>query len=999
MKRKLSGILTLLLVLVVQISFAQDRTIAGMVTDSEGLPLPGVNVLVKNTNRGTQTDFDGNYSIRASENEILVFSYLGFETIEYPIANLNTINVTLSPDAAELDEVIVQGYRTSTKEKSNIASITVSSESIENRPNASVVQTLSGQVAGLNISTNSGQPGAASVINLRGVNSINGNTQPLFLIDGIPVDESNFRSLNPQDIASISVLKDAGATAIYGNRGANGVVIIETKQGNFDSPLQISATSIISWNKLQDHDYDLNNAPEELGLENLYGSGRGASMSEEEIASAESADWLNHFFRTGITKNNTLSLSSGGERATQFTSLGFYDTQGILKGSDLKRFNFRNNITGKSDNDKFNYGSSVSINYSNSNEPSSIGTGGVNQNFVLGAFQALPYVLPSGYEEWAEAPVASFTATPYMLMDKLKYFKQADEEVKILGSFNANYNFTDYLSASIVMSADYENEIYVQAVPSESFNIALFAETGNDNDGRQTQSSRRVFSYNQVASLNFNESWDKHTLDVGVFTEYFKAHLRSFGYTANGLFSKTFALGDGAGFISDNSQNDWYTDEAFATSRNAGLFSYFGQINYDYDTTYGVGATVRRDASYRFPDANKWGTFYSVSARWNINNEDFMDGSVFDILKLRASHGTAGNQRITGDTYFSGPDLGKSLFASGVGYGGENAIFLSQIGNPSLKWETVTQTNVGVDFEVFNRRLRGSFDAYWKKTEDLFQSMPVSAINATTGINTNIGSLTNQGYDVNLKYDVLRGGPGGFNMDVSFVGNYNKQEFVDLPSETGVIEDIGREGGKFGEIYTIRFAGVNPANGNVLFYTADGDVTETPNTDTDRVWTDKNIYPDYTGSFGINMDYKGFFIQSQFNYAVGGDRFDWDLLGYQDPSSIGTFRHNRDLARAWTPENRVTDIPSLTATNINTYDSDRYLRSTDHLRIRFLGVGYNVPNRFLEPTGFNQLRIFANAENLVTFSEWRGFDVEALQSAQWDYPTPRIISLGVELAF
>ena len=998
MKNKLHGFLTLLLAFVVQITFAQEKTVTGTVIDEDGLPLPGVNVIVEGTMRGTQTDFDGNYNISVQSTDVLVFSYVGFTTQEILVGDRTRLDVTLNLDAAALDEVVVQGYRTSTLEKSNISSVTVSSESIENRPNASVVQTLSGQVAGLNISTNSGQPGAASIINLRGVNSINGNTQPLFLIDGIPVDEGNFRSLNPQDIASISVLKDAGATAIYGNRGANGVVIIETKQGSFETPLEISATSILSLTDLQDHDYDLNSAEDELTLENIYGSGRGASMTEEEIVGTPSSDWLNHFFRTGITKNHTVNLTSGGANATQFTSLGFYDAQGILKGSDLKRFNIRNNINGRSDNGKFNYGSSFSINYSNSHEPSSIGTGGVNQNFVLGAFQALPYIYPEDFEEWSAAPVASFTATPFMLMDKLKYFRQADEEVKILGSFNASYNITDYLSANVVLSGDYENEIYMQAVPSESFNIALFAETGNDNDGRQTQSSRRVFSYNQVASLNFSETWNDHTLDVGAYTEYFKAHLRSFGYTANGLFSKTFAPGDGAGFIGDNSQNDWYIDEAFATKRNAGLFSYFGQVDYDYNTTYGFGATIRRDASYRFPDANKWGTFYSVSGRWNINNEAFMDNSIFDVLKLRASHGTSGNQRITGTTYFSAPDLGQSLFGSGVGYAGQNAIFLSQIGNPTLKWETVTQTNVGVDFEIFNRRLRGSFDAYWKKTEDLFQSRPVSAINATTGINQNIGSLTNQGYDLNLRYDVFRA-PGGFNMDVSFVGNYNKQEFVDLPSEDGVIEGIGREGGKFAEIYTLRYAGVNPGNGNVLFYTADGDVTETPNTDTDRVWTDKNIYPDYTGSFGVNMDFKGFFIQTQWNYAVGGDRFDFDLLGYQDPSSIGTFRHNRDLERAWTPDNRVTDIPSLTATNINTYTSDRYLKSTDYLRLRFLGLGYNVPQRFLEPAGFTQLRIFANAENLVTFSEWRGFDAESLQSAQWDYPTPRILSLGVELGF
>lgn len=462
---------------------------------------------------------------------------------------------------------------------------------------------------------------------------------------------------------------------------------------------------------------------------------------------------------------------------------------------------------------------------------------------------------------------------------------------------------------------------------------------------------------------------------------------------------KTTSPGDGAGFVGDNSANDFFTDNANATIRNAGLFSYFSQADYDYDAKYGITGTIRRDASYRFAGSNRWGTFYSVAGRWNISNEAFMDNSVFNVLKLRASYGTAGNQNINGSGYFSAPDLTQNFFATGGGYAGLNSIFLSQIGNTTLKWETVTQSNVGLDFELFNRRLRGSVDGYMKETTDLFQSTPVSAINSVTFLDANTGTLKNTGVDLSLNYDLIRGGEDKFNMSFTFVGNYNKQELGDLPSETGDLIGTGRNGGKLFEYYTIRYAGVNPANGNLLFYTADGAVTENPDADTDRVWLDKNIYPDYNGSFGLNMDYKGFFLQTNFTYTVGVDRYDFDLSSFQNPNSIGQFRSSRDLLRVWTPENRVTDIPSYDAFNRSSFDSDRYLKNADYIRLRFASIGYTFPAKFLEGTGFNRLRIFGNGENIFTFSEWRGFDAEALDNTSRIYPTPRTLSVGFELGF
>jgi len=999
MKSKITWCFALGLLFLTQLTFAQQKTISGTVTDQDGLVLPGVNIVIKGTSSGTQTDFDGNYSVNVNAGQTLVFTFVGLKTEEVTVGSGQTvINLAMELDADTLEEVVVQGYRTSTKEKSSIASVTISAQSIENRPNASFVQTLSGQVAGLNITTNSGQPGANSTVTLRGINSINGNIEPLFIIDGTPVDEDNFRSLNPQDIASISVLKDAGATAIYGNRGANGVVVIETRQGSFNQPLRINATSILSFNTLQKNDYNGMNASQQLALEKEYGTGRGAGLSDAEIAAYETFDWTDFFFRTGLSKNNTVSFTSGGDKSSSFTSLGFLDTEGILKSSGLKRFTIRQNINGRSENDRFSYGLNLSANYSKSDEPNSIGSGAINRNYVLGAFSAAPYVnideYTSGRNLALERPL-DFALTPLYLYDRLLTYTRFEEEVKAIASFNAAYKLTNNLSARMTMGGDYTSIFLTRAEGPTSFNAFLFGGDANPTAGFQSQLSDRVFSFNQVTSLNYNKTWGKHTIDAGAYVEYFKAHYRYFGFTEEGLDPKTFFPGDGSGFIADNTANDLFSDTVFADILNSGLFSYFSQVDYDYDARYGVAGTIRRDASYRFADSNKWATFYSISGRWNIGNESFMEGSVFDALKVRASYGTAGNQRIAGGSYFTAPDLTRSLFATGAGYAGVNSLSLSQIGNNTLRWETVRQTDIGLDFEIFNRRLRGSFDYYWKTTEDLFQDRSISAVNSVTSLRANIGNLYNEGFDFTLNYDVIRGGVKGFNLGVNLVGNYNKTELGDIPTSDG-IANYGRSGGILNEYRSVRYAGVNPANGQLLYYTADGELTENPDLDNDRVFLDKNIYPDLSGSFGFSADYKGFFLQTQWNYVVGVDRYDFDLAGLQDPSSIGQFRSSTDLLRAWTPDNRNTDIPSLFVTN-DVGGSDRYLRSADYLRLRFASFGYSFPKEFIGDAGISSLRIFANAENFITISKWRGYDPETQSNGSRNYPTPKTVSFGIEL--
>jgi TonB-linked SusC/RagA family outer membrane protein len=1009
MKTKFSVILTLLLALVVQISFAQNKNVSGTVSDNNGLPLPGATVVIEGTSTGVSTDFDGNYSISASVGDVLVFSYVGYSNQSQTVGASNTINVSMVPDNA-LEEVVVEAYRTTSKETSSIASTTITAETIESRPNASFAQTLQGQVAGLNIVTNNGQPGGNSLINLRGVSSISGNTEPLFIIDGVPVDEDNFRSLNPNDIASLSVLKDAGATAIYGNRGANGVIIIKTKVGSYDQGLKVTYTGLTSFSNLQDNDYNLMNSREQLQLEKDYGSGFGATLSDvelEERALQANTDWLDVFFSTGITQTHTLNLSSGGKNINSFTSFGFSDTEGILTGaSTLKRFNFRNNLNGKSNDGRFRYGTTLSLNYSESAEPNSIGSGAINRNFVNGALLSVPYISPYSYVpgEGGNIPVV-FANTPLFLLDRLDTYTRRDDELKIIASVKASYDITDNLTFNSTLGADFTDMRLTRSEAPNSFNALLFAQTGNTTPGFEQRSSERSIFLNFNNQLNYRNTIDeKHTIDVSLFTEYFKAHWDSFGYFAEGLDPATYYPGDGSAYIDDNAANDNFVDTASANIQNAGLFSVFGYADYDYDKKYGLSATVRRDASYRFADSNKWGTFWSVAGRWNISNEDFMnDVSWVNSLKIRGSFGKSGNQRIvdSGGTFapFGGADLTRDLFVTGSQYGGVNGITFAQIGNNALKWETVVSSNIGIDFSLFDR-LRGSFDVYKRNTEDLFFPTPISpALNgAQTSISANVGELQNSGFDLELKYDLFKAKKqGDFAMTVGFVTNFNEQEIVDLP---GGGNPLGlRVGGVISEIYAAPFVGVNPANGNLLFEDIDGNITEDLGVNDQRA-TGLNAYPDYQGSFGFDAEWKNFFVTTQFNYAVGVDRYDFDYSGFLDPTAIGQFRHSRDILAAWQQPGDITNIPSLTATNLDDESlSDRHLRSADYLRLRFMQVGYNVPKSLTDKVGFSYVRAFVSGENLITWSPWKGLDAEGSGSAQAGYPTPKTFSIGLEFGF
>lgn len=1018
MKSKFTWILLLLSVLTFQFTFAQTKVVTGVVTTKEdGVPIPDATILVEGTDRGVDTDENGRYSIKASQGEKLVVHYVGYVSAKSTVGVSNVLNFSLVLDESEMMEaVVIDTYRTTSKPKSNVAASTVTSKTIEGRPNASFVQTLQAQVPGLNISTGSGQPGSSNTqVILRGIGSINGNVEPLFVIDGVPMGSANFRSINPNDIENITVLKDAGATSIYGNRGANGVIVVTTKGGSFDQDLTIKYVGNTGVSTLQKNHYEAMNGQELRAFEKSVfqqtGGAKGRNWSANQINNSPNQDWLDHFFRPAITQSHTLSFNSGSKTLSSFTSVGYTDQEGILKNTDLKRFNFRNNLNGKSKDGRLNYGTNLTANYSKSRLASSLGTGAVNQNYILGSLKGLPYVVPSEYSGTGEGMLEDYLSsggnlslTPLMLMDKMQYFKYQQDEFKMIAQANLSYKLTESITAGTSLGIDYTTVNQTTYDDPRSFNSILFGSYSTDQqyNGFTSEIYQQTFSFNSTSYLKWAESFGKHNLNAGIYLEYLKAHFKSNYLEQNGLDYYFSQPGAGTGWIPYSQDNEFYVPAISGSKATSGLFSYFGNVDYDYDSKYGVGVTVRRDASFRFADSNRWGTFYSISARWNISNEEFMSNSAVNELKLRGSFGTAGNQDITGSGLFGGANLYRTLYGVGSGYNNQPSLGLAQLPNPNLKWETIEQANIGVDFGVWNSRLRGSVDVYQKTTKDLYQTMPISAINGTTGLLANVGSMRNRGIEILIAGDVIK--TDNLKLTLNANGSYNKNELLKLPGDSGVVWNGGlttmREGDIYGQYYLVPYIGANPENGNLLFMDKNGNPTETP-TDEDRRYTNKSSIPVYQGGFGFDFDYKGFFATTQFSYAFKSYRFDYDYAGFMDTDDITIFNKSKDLYNAWTPTNRNTDVPGLLATNgFYENNSDRFIKDASYVRLRYVTIGYNFPKQNLAPLKLSSLRVFAQAENLVTWTKWKGFDAESNRANdQNQYPTPKTISFGLEVQF
>lgn len=931
-----------------------------------------------------------------------------------------------STKVKEIDEVVVLGYnKTTVKPKDVTSSVTVGSDKLENRPNATFLNSLQGEAAGLSVSSTSGQPGSSKIdIIIRGVSSLNASSDPLYVIDGMVSNSVQFRNLNPNDIESVSILKDAAATAIYGNRGSNGVIVIRTKQGKFGSRFSVNYSSLIGLGVLPKTKYDLVDAKGQLTLQKRYGQGIGKGYTDAQIAAynGPDTDWSKVFFKTGVTQSHDLSMMFGGENVNNYTSFGYFDQTGTVPSTDFKRFTLRNNLNARSKDGKFIFNSNLALGYSKRHQllQESAAAGSVSQNIVQnplwGAVLGSPLMDPNAYSS-GEAMFNGFGTnmnngqTVYSLQDILRgNLPNELTETSIVANFAATYNINENFSITNKSGVDYKYSTGNSArAPWAYLSIAVARPAKIPFGGSESFSSASEFNFNSITSANYRKTFGEHTIDAGVYLDYLKTHYKTTSLSQQGLNPINWVFGAGSGYVGFSTDTPSLYNPLIGMGKiTAGTLAYFATLDYDYADKYGVSGTIRRDGTFRFTSENRWGTFWSAAGRWNIDKEDFMSSSTFDMLKLRASYGVIGNQNVIAPAYGQNPLLvGTNLIRDtySLPQTGYNQIAGSisdgVFANPNVQWEEVGQFNVGLDFRLLNKKLEGSVDYYKKRTNKLYNDIIYSwaaGTNPATGDNTikgNNGKLQNQGVELSLKYNLLN--KADYKLSLYANGSYNKSLVLEANPSTGILRSV--PGSMIGEWFLVDYSGVNSSNGELLF-NANGQTVEKFDQINDLKGTNKSYLPKFVGGFGLNATVKNFFLDAHFNWQADVWRMDGLLDWVNNPALLQRDRMSKDLLNAWTPTNTNTNAPSLTASNLSYADySNRFLRDASFLRLKNVTFGYSIPKSMLGER-LKEVKVYVLAENILTFTKWQGYDPEPLFSSSGSvYPNLKTVSLGLNVNF
>lgn len=915
----------------------------------------------------------------------------------------------------KIEEVVVLGYsKTATKAKTTTSSVTVGSETLENRPNISVLNSIQGTAPGIVVNSASGSPGSGKFnILIRGTSSLNGSTDPLYVIDGVITSGSQFRNLNSYDIDTFSILKDAQATAIYGNRAANGVVVITTKGGKFNSGLKVSYDALTSFSKLPGNDYNAANAKQLLQLQKTLQAGKGYTLTQDQIDNwGTDTDWNKVFTRIGISQQHNLAITGGGENINNFLSLGYLDSEGTVKSTDFKRFTLRNNLNGKSKNGKLTFGSIIGLGYSKRNQLDDETNAGIAnntlQNPLFGGILSRPYIESSPYANGRELYNAigndATNNRQWILQDNVNGgIRNRFTELSISANANVNYKITDYLSVGNRTGIEYKeyNRTFARS-PLGYLSISVANSDGSRYGGNEDFSSTQDLTFNSITNITFNKSFGDHTISAAAYMDYIKAHVSSTFQRQNGLNPLQWEFGAGTGYIPFNPDTpNFYRPSVSASKVTAGTLAYFGTLDYDYKDKYGVSGVVRRDGSYRFLPTNRWETFWSIAGRWNIDKENFMADSGFRLLKLRASIGTTGNQNLgiasdNQNPLALLPNNFLDLYSGMSGYQNMLGYNFANLSNPYLKWEQVKQTNIGLDFN-YKGLIEGSVDYYQKRTTRMFNDLQKSSVTGYYSIRGNDGVLDNKGIEGLIRYNAIK--TADTKLSIFANAAYNSNKIVSMGSENLAGDVVNAIGGPAGQYQLYPYIGVNPDNGNLQFLDRNGNVTEAP-TSGDRRLTGKSRYAKFTGGFGFNFQHKGWFLDTLFSFQQGGWIYDNLNSWLMDPNAVVNRNLSADLLNAWTPDNRNTDVPSLGAKNLSLGSSDRFLRRSDFIRLKNVSVGYNFTKEQLGKLPVKGIKVFVQAENLYTWTKWKGFDPEPITSYSLNvYPNPKTVSVGLNVDF
>lgn len=952
--------------------FKQDQfTITGKVVDGRKIPLPGVNIIVQGTHKGTQTDFDGMFAIKVSKGDVLEFSFLGMKKQTIPVDESQTkLDIVLMPDAGQLNEVIVVAYDRQSKASYTGAAVQVDIDKVEDAPLASFQESLQGNVAGLQMSTQSGQPGSAPDIRIRGIGSIQASSNPLYVIDGIPVVSGNIArlgtnsntiaGLNPNDIASITVLKDASATSIYGSRGANGVILITTKKGKegktvFDISVQQGISNMI----LPDRIKPLNSEEHiELLVESRINTGESRTEAEayifDRIDPSIDTDWVDVISRQGQYQQYNVSASGGSEKTKFYTSVGYYEQEAVINGIDYEKFNAKINLNHQA-TDKLSIdlgvGLSHQILHSNSD-------GGSANNPVRAMFRTVPWE-PVFNEDGSYNTSILLTYNPVGLVE------ENIRETKlygVLGNLSLKYDFTKNLSFETRGNLDFN------LADEFRYDNPDFGEGRNDG-GRGRSFDSKIQNYNITNLLKYH--WDineDHTLDFILGQEAQKIDESSvFAYASNYGAPGLITLDNASVYR-----------EASSTKTASSISSYFFNTSYAISRKYFFNITARRDGSSRFGSNVRYANFGSAGFAWNITKEKFLeDSDIIKNLKFRTSYGINGNQEI-------GDFASRGLYATGADYNGEPGYVYSQQVNNGLTWEKNRPFNMGFDFNFINR-ITGTIEYYNRTTTDLLFRVPISSTNGLTTYLDNIGEMKNSGIELVLN-TVNFDNEDGFSWFTNFNFTSNSNEITKLKDDEAIVDNIYiREvGDDFYTFYMPGFAGADPENGDALWYTDESETQTTTEYSEAEPYKQGSALPDLYAGLTNTFTYKNFNFSFLLYLNYGNKVYDyWGRYTNSDGSARLNDRGNmtRNIyENRWQQPGDITDVPKVvygnTQSGKSSQHSTRFLYDGSYVRLRDVSFGYSFPESLANKLSLSKFRIYLKGNNLLTWVKDKGIELD-----------------------
>ncbi len=1001
--RKCSLALFSLLLFGFQSSIAQETVVTGTVSDATGTPLPGANILVKGTTTGTQTDFDGNYSIEAAGNATLVFSYIGFTKQEFLVDGKTTIDVSLVEDASQLDEVIVVGYGTQRKSDLTGAVTSIDEDVLSNQPSLRVEDAIQGKAAGVQIQRTSGSPDGDLRVRIRGTNSLQGNNSPLYVIDGVL--GGNMSSLNVNDIQSIEVLKDASATAIYGSQGSNGVILVTTKsaKGGKTSWSFNAKTGFDSLIK----EIDKADPVEFMQISNLALPG---AFSQEDIAEFQNnpglgTDWFDEVFRTGLNQDYQLSAQGGSENMRYYVSGTYTNIEAIVKNDDYERMGVRSNLN-------FNLSEKAKITFN------------INASRIERGNSGIVISDPLFYQPTAEIfdEFGEYTVPPSIGVTTVDNPAYSVNETRTKA-------ITNLFSGLVRLDLDlFENLTYsftgaAQTSNRNSTNFNRYVPGLDPSSSMATVIDSRFTSWQITNQLNYSKVFDDNqSLTITAVQEMQGVTNKANGIEATNFLSNTLGaenLGLAGSTFGISDPND---NQAFQ------LASFLGRVNYSYKDRYLITASMRADGSSKFAKGNQWAYFPSAALAWKISSEEFLSNSEnIDLLKLRLSYGQVGSQAIDPYETLSNlevPDLGIPLSDGTL----SGAILLGDPANPDLKWETTTQYDIGFDLEMFKSRLTIGADYYYKHTTDLLYAKQVPLFAGTLGGTQvqNIGEMENRGFELLLSGDVIRKEDFNVNLALNFSSNENKflgiDEDILVTSEqyqsnsfAGIVPFILQKGQPLGNVQGLIYEGpyttadqpLAAEHGYDLGAPKFRDISGPDGVPDGKITTEDvtvigNTAPDYIWGLNLGVNYKAIDF-SMFIQGVQGN----DILNLDRYQMTRGFT-NTELLNAWSPQNESSNQWAYVTSSFDNPGNTQYLEDGSFIRLKNITLGYTIPGDTSARFGMESFRVYINAQNIFTITDYSWFDPEASASGDRDqsqgvnlgaYPNPKSISLGLNLKF